>query len=600
MKKLFLSILSFFLPMLAIAEPVEIDGICYDLIKKIKEASVTYKSGGYSGDIVIPSTVEYDGIEYTVTSISGFSSSNSLYSVVMPNTVKKIEESAFWSCEYLTSITMSNSLEFIGKNAFTYCYRIESVNISDLDAWYNINFEDATSNPLFYSNTFGNGENHFNLNGEEITDLVIPANRTTINKYTFYGSTGITSVSIPASIKSIGQDAFFCANLISVHISDLNAWCNINFESKDSNPLYRSSVFSYWNNREDNHLYLNGTEIKDLVIPKELTIVGDYAFAGCNGITSINIHNSVTNIGIGAFSYCMGLNTIDIPNSVTTIGKDAFSGCHGLKSINLPTRVTTIEEGTFENCTSLESVNIPNNITSIGKRSFLGCIGLTSISIPNSVTSIGNSAFSGCEKLSTIVIGNGMITIGTYYNDIYELTRGGYCFAGCPEILDVYCFADEVPNAQSNIFDGSFVEHATLHVPAASVIQYKAQVPWSQFKEVMALNDEEIPETPKCATPEISYENGRVKFTCETQDVEYISNVTLADEHSYYDDEIQLSQKYKISVYATKVGYDNSDVVTREIEIKGDGKAIIVGDVDGDGKVNVADHVKLSDIIMNK
>ena len=76
--------------------------------------------------------------------------------------------------------------------------------------------------------------------------------------------------------------------------------------------------------------------------------------------------------------------------------------------------------------------------------------------------------------------------------------------------------------------------------------------------------------------------------------------MTLADEHSYYDDEIQLSQKYKITVYATKAGYENSDVTTKEIEIKGDNKAIVVGDVDGDGKVNVADHVKLSDIIMEK
>ena len=86
----------------------------------------------------------------------------------------------------------------------------------------------------------------------------------------------------------------------------------------------------------------------------------------------------------------------------------------------------------------------------------------------------------------------------------------------------------------------------------------------------------------------------------ETQDVEFISNVNLADDHSYYDDEIQLSQKYKISVYAAKAGYENSDETTREIEIKGDNKPIVVGDVDGDGKVNVADHVKLSDIILNK
>ncbi|MBR2097424.1 MAG: hypothetical protein IJ907_05990 [Prevotella sp.] len=140
----------------------------------------------------------------------------------------------------------------------------------------------------------------------------------------------------------------------------------------------------------------------------------------------------------------------------------------------------------------------------------------------------------------------------------------------------------------------------TLHVPTTSIEAYSSIEPWSTFKVIVPLEAGDIPVTQKCATPEISYENGRVKFTCETEGVEYISSVTLADEHSYYDDEIQLSQKYKISVYATKIGYSNSDITTREIEIKGDNKPIVVGDVDGDGKVNVADHVKLSDIIMNQ
>ena len=149
-------------------------------------------------------------------------------------------------------------------------------------------------------------------------------------------------------------------------------------------------------------------------------------------------------------------------------------------------------------------------------------------------------------------------------------------------------------------FNESYIEYATLHVPAAALNNYKNTEPWKKFQNKIALDSGDIPETPKCAKPEISYENGRVKFTCETKGVEYISEVKLADEHKYYDAEIQLSQTYKVSVYATKAGYDNSDVTTREIVIKGDNKAIVVGDVDGDGKVNVADHMKLSDIIMEK
>ena len=101
-------------------------------------------------------------------------------------------------------------------------------------------------------------------------------------------------------------------------------------------------------------------------------------------------------------------------------------------------------------------------------------------------------------------------------------------------------------------------------------------------------------------TPTISFNNGKVSFTCETEGAEFVSEVKAGDAKLYYDSEYTLSQKYTISVYATKTGYDNSDTVTRDIIITGDGKAIIVGDVDGDGKVNVADHVELSKIILNQ
>lgn len=221
---------------------------------------------------------------------------------------------------------------------------------------------------------------------------------------------------------------------------------------------------------------------------------------------------------------------------------------------------------------------------------------LTSVTIPNSVTTIGSSAFSGCD-FTTITIPKSVTSIESL------------AFAFCEKLSDVYCLSEQVREGswsgeglytQESAFSESYPEFITLHVPAVSIEAYRSTEPWNKFKAIVALEDGDNPEIKKCATPEISYENGRVKFTCETQDIEYISSVTLADEHNYYDDEIQLSQKYKISVYATKTGYENSDVATREIVIKGDNKAIIVGDVDGDGKVNVADHVKLSDIIMNK
>ena len=161
--------------------------------------------------------------------------------------------------------------------------------------------------------------------------------------------------------------------------------------------------------------------------------------------------------------------------------------------------------------------------------------------------------------------------------------------------------AENVPWTNTDAFKDSYIEYATtLHVPAASLNNYMNTEPWKYFQSKVAIGDGEIPETPKCAKPEISFINGKVSFSCETEGVEYISEVTLADTHKYYDSEIELSQTYKVSVYATKANYINSDVTTRDIVITGTGKAIIIGDVDGDGKVNVADHVELNNIIMEK
>ena len=148
--------------------------------------------------------------------------------------------------------------------------------------------------------------------------VTIPNSVTSIGDYAFSGCSSLTSVTIPNSVTSIGDEAFYgCSGLTSVHISDMAAWCNINFAYVSSNPLYYA-----------HHLYVNGEEVKDLVIPNGVTSIGQSAFSGCSGLTSAAIPNSVTSIGQSAFSDCSGLTSVAIPNSVTSIGQSAFSGCN--------------------------------------------------------------------------------------------------------------------------------------------------------------------------------------------------------------------------------------------------------------------------------
>ena len=284
---------------------------------------------------------------------------NEIRDLVIPNSVTSIGQYAFQSCTGLTSVNIPNSVTSIGNNAFNGCTGLTSVHISDLAAWCNMSFGNNSANPLSYAH-------HLYLNDNEITNLVIPNSVTSIGQEAFYSCTGLTSVTIGNSVTSIGNSAFYgCTGLTSVHISDLAAWCNISFGKNSANPL------SY-----AHHLYLNNNEIRDLVIPNSVTSIGNSAFNGCTGLTSVNIPNSVTSIGNFAFENCTGLTSVNIPNSVTSIGNDAFSDCSGLTSVTIPNSVTSIEICTFSGCTGLTSVNIGNGVTSIGSLAFSYCSSL--------------------------------------------------------------------------------------------------------------------------------------------------------------------------------------------------------------------------------
>ena len=139
--------------------------------------------------------------------------------------------------------------------------------------------------------------------------------------------------------------------------------------------------------------YLNNIEV--IIIESGVASIGNSAFSGCRGLTSVTIPNSVTSIGDWAFQYCSGLTSITIPKSVTNIAYSLFSGCSGLTSVDIPSSVTSIGNSAFSGCSGLTSVVIPSSVTSIGDYAFYNCSSLTSVTIPNNVTSIGGSAFKG-------------------------------------------------------------------------------------------------------------------------------------------------------------------------------------------------------------
>ena len=397
-----------------------------------------------------------------------------------------------------------------------------------------------------------------------LTSITIPNSVTSIGSWAFEVCSGLTSITIPNSVTSLGNSAFEgCSGLTSVTIPN-------------SVTSIGGSAFG------------GCSSLTSVTIPNSVTSIGEGAFGGCSSLTSVTIPNSVTSIGNNAFQYCSALTSVTIPNSVTSIGDVAFSYCSGLTSVTIPNSVTSIGDGAFSYCSGLTSITIPNSVTSIGGYAFSGCSGLTSVTIPNSVTSIGSYAFSGCSGLTSLTIGSGV-------RNIYD-----NAFANCTKLEDVYCLAEVLYSNENwnglqtsnNAFDGSYIDYATLHVPASAINAYKTTAPWSGFGEFVTTSGEEL---PKCATPTISYEEGKIKFSCETEGVEYVSELSTDDAGSNYTNEINITGKITVKVYATKSGFVNSDTATAEFTATG-----IFGDLNNDGKVNVADHVELTKIILNQ
>ena len=529
----------------AMAETVTIGGITYDAVTKAKVATVIAKeTGKYSGSVVIPETIVHNNVTCSVTSIG---------------------DGAFSGCSGLTSVTIPNSVTSIGDDAFAYCKGLKEVHISDLAAWCNISFEGLTANPLSYAH-------NLYLNGELVTDLVIPNSVTSIGNYAFCFCDGLTSITIPNSVTSIGDYAFSnCSGLTSITIPN-------------SVTSIGGGAFQYCSGLTSITIPNSVTTIGDdafggcsgltsVTIPNSVTTIGNWAFHNCFSLTSITIPNSVTSIGEWAFRGCSDLTSITIPNSVTSIGNGAFDDCSGLTSITIPNSVTSIGSYAFRECSSLTSITIPNSVTSIGDGAFQYCSGLTSITIPNSVTSIGDGAFQYCSGLTSITIPNSVTTIGVcaFYNcsGLTSVTIGSgveyiysYAFANCENLTDVYCLATTVPSTNSDVFNESYPEYMTLHVPAEAINSYKTKAPWSSFGTIVTLDGEIVePEVKICATPVISYSNGKLSFECETEGAEFITDVTCSDIKKFYDSEINFSATYNISVYATATGYENSDTV---------------------------------------
>lgn len=519
-KLLVLLVMALFVPLAASAYDACIDGIYYNIVKKAKQATVTYgdnKNGTYSGDVVIPETVVYDGVTCDVIGIDEYAFSYiKLSSLTIPKSIKKIAVNAFDG----TGTYYSNN-NGIGK-----------LYISDVASWCSIEFDEENSsvnyvsilNPLectsqlyinnvlttalvipdnvseigcsafrgakmltsvkLPSNLISIGTSAFR-NCTNIQELIIPDKVEAIGLYAFYKCSALKSVTMGKGVKSIGVDAFAgCESIIDVHITDLRAWCNIEFKyvfttqqsgigiAGGPGPKGNSSPLSC-----AQHLYLNGQELTDIVIPDGVEAFSPVAFSGFSGITSLVIPDGVKNLTSLAhvghsyapgISNCQNLKSIKIGSGLEAI---SIYSCENLTSVEVGNGNTKVQ---IYNCKKLSDISLAN-------ASYLyvsDCNSLKTIQIPDGVT---NATVSRCNSLTTLILGLGI-------KDNNGFGASGLSVSGCKELTDVYNpMFTPLKNAKNGFTEDCQIGYATLHVPESSIESYKATEPWSKFGNIVAL-----------------------------------------------------------------------------------------------------------------
>lgn len=374
----------------------------------------------------------------------------------------------------------------------------------------------------------------------------------------FQNCHNLKTVKMGKNVESIGYAAFGSYAGMDVYVDDISLWLKCSHGSMNAIDHPYS-------------LYVGGVEVTELEIHDGVTEIADGVFIGCKNIKTVKIPEGVVKIGDNAFSYCENLTTVVLSKNLREIGREAFRNCGSLTEINLPFGLETIGESAFFRCHSLASITLPTTLSTLGNNVLAECESLESITLPSNLKNIPEQALTR-SGVKTVIIHDGIEKINNH------------AFAYCGALKDVYCYAAQVPETGGWVFDDMDFGNATLHVPADAAEAYRKADLWKDFGQIVA-----VEPLAKCAKPEISYKDGRLTFTSETEGALFVSMMENVDMGVAEGNRRELGVAYTMSVYAVKDGMQNSDVATATL-----GWTDVEPELDGieNGKMDFAQTVR--------
>ena len=403
---------------------------------------------GYTGDITIPSTVNYQGIDFKVVAVgdSAFMQATELTSVVLPETITEFGTRAFYNCSKLASVNIPSGVTKFNGYTFYNCKLLAS----------DIVIPEGTT-------TMGGNEFY---SCEKMPSITLPSTLTTVGTYFLSYCKALNSITVPASLTSLpNYFAANCTSLTSLVLPETlttlgnNVFANCSALTSVVLPESVKTLGTY--------TFQNCASLTSATLPSAITEIPNYTFSGCTKLASFTIPAGVTKIGNSAFTKCP-LAQITIPAGVTSVGNNAFESCTKLTSIEFPDAVTTLGTAVLKSCTALTSVKLPSSLATLPGEAFRGCTAITEITLPSTVTKFGGSyAFYGCTKL-TKVTGLGNVTAIPYYSfqncsalesvDFgSEITSiQGYAFSGC-KALKSFDLGTKLTTLGGNAFSNSGV-----------------------------------------------------------------------------------------------------------------------------------------------